>query len=253
MIFQYTIFPTILLKVEVKLYIGILWTPFSLEKLNFRHVSSLAICFFKVTTFLVTFNISISWIFIIEFSPGEPVAKRRKKREVVTVSKADCAKMLKEKKFSVVEYDGRAQFWTTYRMVQTEDKIDTNYVECRRCGTQKGTKTISAHHLKCNALASCRSMENYVTKEKQITKEEKTALSHAAAEFCFKDLRPFYAIEGPGLLQLLASVSSLSAKYGVLDENQLKKFLPCANTVSGQFIYTIANAANVSNCGYVSI
>lgn len=195
--------------------------------------------------------------FFIKFSPGEPAAKKRKKRQVVTVTKDHCAKMLKEKKFSAVEYNGRAPFWTTYRMVQTEDKIDTNYVQCRRCGkldeynTNKGTKNISAHHLRCNALASCPSMENFVTKEKQITKEEKTALSQSAAEFCFKDLRPFYAIEGPGLLQLLASVSSLSAKYGVLDENQLQKFLPCANTVSNhesmnsncRFTHTVTSTA----------
>lgn len=173
---------------------------------------------------------------------GEPAAKRRKKRQVVIVSKDLCKQMLKEKKFSTIEYDGRAPFWKTYRMVQTEEKIDTNHIQCRRCGRldlydpEKGSKNISAHHAKCNALASCPSIENFVTKEKHISKEEKTALSQAAAEFCFKDLRPFYAIEGTGLLQLLASISSLSAKYGVLDENQLQKFLPCANTVSDQVL-----------------
>lgn len=135
--------------------------------------------------------------------------------------------MLEEKKISTVEYNGRAPFWRTYRMVQNAEKKDTNYIQCR-CGrldeynTEKGTKNRSAHHLKCNALINNPSIEKFLTKEKQITNEEKTALSQSAAEFCFKDMRPFYAIEGHGLLKLLASVSTLSAKYGELDENQLR-------------------------------
>lgn len=77
------------------------------------------------------------------------------------VSKAHCQQMLTDKKFSTVERGGRAPFWRCYRMVQTAEKKDTNFIQCR-CGrldkydTLKGTKSITNHHLKCNALASAK-------------------------------------------------------------------------------------------------
>lgn len=175
----------------------------------------------------------------------EPPAKRKKKRDIVEVSEEYCIRMLKEKKFSTVEYNGRAPFWRIYRLVLTEEKKQTNWAQCR-CGKmdvympENGTKKLSGHYSKCNVLVNNGTLEKYVTKEKQISKEEKAALSHAAADFCVADMRPFYAIEGAGLLKLLASVSLLSAKYGVLTENHLRSFLPCPNTVSGhKYILTV--------------
>lgn len=178
------------------------------------------------------------YVLIGKFSaPTPPAAKKRKTREVIVVSKAECIRMLDEKKFSTFEYKGRAPFWQSYRMIQTSEKKDTNYVRCR-CGRideyapEKGTKHLSGHHTSCNSLAKNASMEKFVLKEKVITKEEKAELTHAVTEFCYKDMRPFYAVEGPGLMKVLEAVSTLSAKYGVLYEKHLRSFLPCPNTVS---------------------
>lgn len=169
---------------------------------------------------------------------NEPPAKKKKKRDVVEVSREECVRMLKEKKFSADEYNGRASFWRIYRMVRNAEKKDTTWAQCR-CGRideyipEKGTKHMSNHYSQCNVLEKNQSLDKFVTKEKHITKEEKAALSQATADFCVRDIRPFHAIEGRGLLNLLASVSLLSAKYGVLDESQLQTFLPCRSTVSG--------------------
>lgn len=54
----------------------------------------------------------------------------------------------------------------------------------------------------------------------------------AALEFCYKDIRPFTAVEGSGLIDLLVAVSKLSSKYGQFSADELKKNLPCRNTVS---------------------
>lgn len=159
---------------------------------------------------------------------------------MVVVSKTHCSKMLKQNEFSTVERDGRAPFWRYYRMIQTAEKKDTNFIQCR-CGRldeylpEKGSKNISQHYLKCNALSKNNGpMDTFVTKEKQITKEEKEDLLHATAAYCWKDMRPMYAVEGRGLLKLLAAVSALSAKYGILDEKQIHTCLPCPNTVSAR-------------------
>lgn len=60
-------------------------------------------------------------------------------------------------------------------------------------------------------------------------------ITNAAVKFCYKDMRPFVAIEGKGLNNLLEAVSTLSSKYGKLTAEEIQEILPVANTVSPFF------------------
>lgn len=155
-------------------------------------------------------------------------------------------KNLKEAIFTVKDNtNGTADYWRSYQLVIDKKRISTGYVRCRFCNrldvydTFKGTKTLKSHSSACNALSKTKSILSYVQKEISITKEEKNDVTLSALQFCYKDIRPFWAIQGEGLISLLLAISKLSSKYGTLSLEQLKKILPCPNTVSIIFYSTI--------------
>lgn len=141
--------------------------------------------------------------------------------------------------FSVRDRENaRSDLWKAYQQIVDQNGEVTNIVQCRQCKrfdkyeSEKGVKNLSDHAKNCSALGHSR-MDAFIERNQiEVTKDEKKTLAERAAEFCYKDMRPFTAISGTGLMQLLLTISALSAKYGKFSEEQLKKILPCANTVS---------------------
>lgn len=123
-------------------------------------------------------------------------------------------------------------------MIVDEKNVPTNYVKCKFCNRideydkVKGTKGLKTHTTLCNSLSASCSVKPFITKDIILSKDEKTSLNMAALGYCYKDLRPFMAIEGEGLRSLLLAISKLSSKYGQFSEEQLNKYLLCPNSVS---------------------
>lgn len=61
--------------------------------------------------------------------------------------------------------------------------------------------------------------------------DHKQVLS-AAKLFCSKDLRPFHAITGDGMAELLKAVSAVTLRHGLLNDDALQRLLPAPTTVS---------------------
>lgn len=165
--------------------------------------------------------------------------KAKTDKYTVVSSKADVEKKLKEKTFKVMKNaEGKADFWQSYQLIVDEKNKPTNYVQCKFCNrideydTSKGIKGLKAHTARCNSLAASSSMKSFIQKDIILSKDEKASLNMATLEFCYKDIRPFTAINGEGLHSLLLAISKLSSKYGQFSEEQLNKHLLCANSVS---------------------
>lgn len=165
-------------------------------------------------------------------------SSKKKKLNVIQIDKTEAVNGLKTGLFSVRDrVNGRSNLWQSYQEVLNENNELTNMVRCRQCkridkyDSEKGVKMLGEHAKFCSALGKSR-IDAFVEKKQiEITKEEKKCLAERAAEFCFKDMRPFSAINGAGIMQLLLAISALTAKYGRFSDEQLKKVLPCANTV----------------------
>lgn len=144
---------------------------------------------------------------------------------------------LKEGQYVLRNGHGKAEFWKVYKKLFTSDGKDTNCVQCQNCNrfdeydTNKGLKTLNGHAKICNAIGAPK-LDGFIQREIKLNKFEQDVLTKAAVKFCYKDMRPFVAVEGDGLRGLLEAVSAISAKYGRLSESQLKKVLPVANTVN---------------------
>lgn len=163
---------------------------------------------------------------------------KRQKKDFVCYDKTVVEKNLKLKIFTVKDNEkGTADFWKTYQQIADANKQLVNHVVCRFCNrvdeydTYKGTKTLRGHSLQCNALKRTNTLDTYFDKQINVTKEEKADLCSAVAQLCYKDLRPFIAIENDGQLALLLAISKLSSKYGEFSLESLKKKLPCPKTV----------------------
>lgn len=68
-------------------------------------------------------------------------------------------------------------------------------------------------------------------KKVNVSVAEKEELKQAAAKFICKDLRPYHAIDCPGLFDLCASVMKFGQKHTSANEDALKAALPTRNTV----------------------
>lgn len=128
----------------------------------------------------------------------DPEKKKAKRNACNTFTKKVIGQKIKENIFKVNDHpNDTANFWRSYQLVVDEKNVQTGYVKCKFCNridvynTYKGTKGLKSHAAQCNALSKNPSILKYTKKKNCITKEEKTALTKAALELCYKDIRPF--------------------------------------------------------------
>lgn len=166
---------------------------------------------------------------------GTRLAKKRK-LSVFETDLETVRNKLSEGTFTVIDNVGRGAFWKSYQAIQTDDAVITNYIRCRYClkidkyDTKAiGTKHLSTHASKCSSPVE--TIDTWIPKHITITAEEKKMLSQAAAIFCSMDIRPFLAVEGDGFIKLMTALSQIAAKYGRLDEVNIKRILPTRQTV----------------------
>lgn len=132
----------------------------------------------------------------------------------------------------------KADYWETMRAIFDETKREVkSHVFCSVCKcvfkydtVGNGTKNLKEHYKICKAG---KTLNRFVEKHKKnFTKIEKEKIAQAAVRFCTKDLRPFYALYGNGLMDLMEEVVNVCAPHGKLSRESLQALLPCPNTVS---------------------
>lgn len=139
--------------------------------------------------------------------------------------------------FSVRDNPGKGNFWKSYQNIITKDGIPTNFVKCKFCNRidkydtkTLGSKSLTAHSQKCSSVV--RPIDAFVKRRNiQITADEKKAIIQAVVLFCCIDLRPFTTVQCVGFIQFLVVFSSIVARYGQLNQEEIGNILPCPNTV----------------------
>lgn len=93
-----------------------------------------------------------------------------------------------------------------------------------------GTTQILNHG--CLNTANQTRIDGFTTTTKTIAQPDKDKIKEAAISFVCKDLRPFDTLCGDGLFELLKMCISIGAKYGNLEDAEIKALIPSSNTVS---------------------
>lgn len=125
---------------------------------------------------------------------------------------------------------------TFHEIVTKDGLLVPNYVFCTNCNKLqryepiKGTNNLNRHMQACTMPKN--SIKRYLAKKSiSLDRADKNSLLNAAKRFCYLDLRPFKAVEGEGLIDLLHAVSSITARHGLLSKEQLNEIIPAPLTV----------------------
>lgn len=148
---------------------------------------------------------------------------------------------LKSKTFSTRKrFDSkyRSNNWVLFHEIVTDERlVVSNFVFCTKCksiikyDTAGGTGNLNKHRKRCSSQRN--TMDSYAVKNNiKFEKRDTDEILSAAKRFCYKDLRPFTAIEGDGLIDLLYTVSAITARHGLLSKDIIKNLLPHPTTVS---------------------
>lgn len=162
-----------------------------------------------------------------------------------------------KKKFEFMEYHEtltkdsksvKSLVWKNFkRMLNFEsNELVANFVICIHCNQfvlfhGNTTTQLQRHQRKCSSKPSNQDKND----KPRITFKlaELSDLRDAAAKFVIKDCRPFYAIEGDGLLDLCTEIGRLASRHPKITKQDYKKALPSRNTLTTH-VTSLAEKAN---------
>lgn len=143
----------------------------------------------------------------------------------------------------------RSPVWEDFkRLLDVEENIVVNnFALCFHCKgfiafNGKTTSQLLAHKAKCTSNPL--SMDQLEDSRIIFKQAELAELRDAAAKFVVKDFRPFYALEGDGLIDLLYAIIQLALRYQKMTRSDIKKCLPSRNTIANH-IRSLAEKATV--------
>lgn len=133
----------------------------------------------------------------------------------------------------------RAAVWAHLSEIfqsETNEQI-IGYVMCTMCRKvmRYNSKTLGTNHLTNHVKShdnGSHSMDEFVKKRKELGRAEKEIILKSCVNFVGADLRPYSAINGNGLIDLLQTFMKLGSIYGTLESSQIKELLPSIQTVS---------------------
>lgn len=132
----------------------------------------------------------------------------------------------------------KSKVWQSFFLIidKTSDKLIKNYVRCQKCSkfcAYNGETTSKLLKHKCRNLAqpTIQSFLSPPLKSAQFSKSEIDTIRDAAAEFVVKDIRPFYAVEGQGLRNLIKSINNVSRKHQNLSDADIEYLIPSRKVV----------------------
>lgn len=131
--------------------------------------------------------------------------------------------------------------WEKFKIIKYNDLCVPNFVFCTKCEafcSYNGSTTTRLIAHKCivdvnqNSIDNIEGFEVEPKKPKiKFTQDDLKIVRNAASKFIVKDLRPFYAIEGEGLISLIQSILKVSQNYPNIGPNDLTTLLPSRNTL----------------------
>lgn len=124
--------------------------------------------------------------------------------------------------------------WSNFMEIREQSDLhkQTNFVRCTNCfeviyKPSSNTNKLLRHRCK-NGVSSTRTV---------IKPEDKLRLKLGAANFVAKDLRPYFAVECTGLMDLCTSCMEFGQLYRKANRVDLEKAMPSRNTVKATVKY----------------
>lgn len=131
-------------------------------------------------------------------------------------------------------------YWQYFREIyDNNDNIILDYIACEKCSeiiyyrSADGTAPMQRHLDKHSTSGQSNTMDQFVRKPvKNFSSFDREKSKLMSTDFVIKDVRPFEAIAGNGLIALLMFFSQLGHKYGPLSYEDVVEILPSPQTIS---------------------
>lgn len=144
-----------------------------------------------------------------------------------------------------IERSVQSSIWNTFRQIvdkATKSDVSTWFI-CTQCNEpvqnkhSGSTTTFHRHNNKCRAIGSeqQRKVSDFFAAERRkptiISEKHKEMIRESAVRFVCEDLRPYIAIEGNGLMNLMQASFELGQAYPQMTNQELQAVIPSRSTV----------------------
>lgn len=149
--------------------------------------------------------------------------------------------------------------WKKFRIIKIGSRTVPNFVFCAACNefcAYNGTTTsrLKTHYCSNNIvnnvdqspIENLDGFEDDQPKKRKITftREDKDLVRNGAKDFVCDDIRPFYSIQGKGLVSLIYKVVQIAQRYPTLSEADIVELLPSRNTLRNYVISSTQEPRN---------
>lgn len=124
--------------------------------------------------------------------------------------------------------------WERFHVIldRTTNNVISGFVKCIECGhfvEYNGSTTSNLKNHKCNRK---KIEQNHLTRiVRKFHQSDIEAVRNASVKFVVEDLRPFLAIEGEGMLDLLTTIAQIGSRYPQLSKEEINEIIPSRRIV----------------------
>lgn len=114
------------------------------------------------------------------------------------------------------------------------NEVINNFVKCTHCGDfveYNGNTTSNLLNHKCRNMNKKSIFEEQAKVQRQFDRKDIDAIRNATVKFVSFDIRPFFAIEGEGLLDLLMTMAEVGSRYQNISREDIRQLIPSRRTV----------------------
>lgn len=133
----------------------------------------------------------------------------------------------------------KSEAWEIFNEIidKSNLKVVSNFVMCSQCcrfQEYNGETTSNLIRHKC--VERQRTLDSFINKKTKIIQEDLNKVKGACVKFIAKDLRPYNAMEGDGLFDLLKCMINIGKIYPMISESEMNNLIPCRNTVKSEVV-----------------
>lgn len=131
----------------------------------------------------------------------------------------------------------KSNVWSIFHEIvdKSNSNIVSNFVKCTKCDKFqpfKGPTTTQLNRHKCSSRQQ--NLLSFVSKKTTVKKEDLENLKNACVKFVVKDIRPYFAVEGDGFIDVLKCMTNIGLKYPFINESEIEDLIPSRNTVKNE-------------------
>lgn len=129
-----------------------------------------------------------------------------------------------------------SKVWDRFHIIfnTSDNEIINNFVKCINCGDfveYNGSTTSNLLYHKCRIVHKESVFQEQAKEQRRFDQKDIDGIRDSIVKFVAFDIRPFFAIEGEGLLDLLIKMAEVGNRYQNISREDVRQLIPSRRTV----------------------